>query len=64
MLAVDAKAVGDLDGQFARGAKHQAAWGRGRMFVPRDRQMMQDRQRKGGRLSGSGLSGTKYVPAA
>ncbi len=63
VAAVGAEAVEDLAGQFARRAEHQDAAALAHRRPRVGGEMMQDRQREGGGLAGSGLGNADHVAA-
>ena len=63
MAAVGAEAVEDLAGQFARRAEHQDAAALAYERLRVGGEMMQDRQREGRGLAGSGLGDSDHVAA-
>ena len=63
VAAVGAEAVGDLRGQFARRREHQHAAGFLVGPQPLGGEVIEDRQREGGRLAGAGLRDADDVAA-
>ncbi len=63
MAAIDAEALGDLAGQFAGGAQHQAAAAAPGRGLGIGGQTLQDRQGEGGGLAGAGLGDAQQVAA-